>query len=738
VQPQQTAPGTATPDAAPLARPALHGYGAAVVAVVVMTLLRLALNPLLGETAPFMTFWIALVFTGWYGGFGPAFLAIGLSALSAAAFFLPPAGSLAVTSFRDQMSLLTFVVGGTAVGIIGEAGRRALLRAAEAHRGNAEILASISDGVVVVDNDWRYTFANDQALAILGKPREELIGRKTWEVFPEIRQSPSYPFLQSVMERREKDQLEFHSPAVGRWLNQVAYPSADGVTIYFQDVTARRAAEEERRRAQDLLGITLRSIGDAVITTDTAARVQFLNSIAESLTGWTEEEARGRPCAEVFRIINETSRDVVESPVDRVIREGNIVGLANHTLLIARDGTERPIDDSGAPIRGADGSLHGVVLVFRDITERKREEAERDRLLRALQAQRDRMDSLVASVPGVVWEAWGVPDEESQRINFVSDYVEPMLGYTREEWLSTPNFWFTIVHPDDQTAAGAVANRLFTSGEPGSNIFRWVRKDGRAIWVEGQSVTILDENGSPAGMRGVTLDITERVQAQEERDRHLREIEELNTRLQRAMRETHHRVKNNLQVITALVEMQRMLHAETVPVSELQRLMQHIQALAAIHDMLTGQARALGNADTISVRVTLERIVPMMEAILGGRPVRLHVRDADLPVRQGTSLAVLVNELVSNATKHGQGEICVSFHAEDGRATLTVEDDGPGFPPDFHPSSSGNTGMELIESLARWDLRGDTRYENLPGGGARVTVTFPLPERESSVWEERA
>src|SRR5690606_2758031 len=122
---------------------------------------------------------------------------------------------------------------------------------------------------------------------------------------------------------------------------------------------------------------TLESIGDAVIATDVQGRVAFMNPIAEHLTGWKLEDALGRSCAEVFRIINEGSRRTVESPVSRVLADGTIVGLANHTLLIAANGTERPIDDSGAPIRDRAGRIIGVVLVFRDITERRRMESER-------------------------------------------------------------------------------------------------------------------------------------------------------------------------------------------------------------------------------------------------------------------------------------------------------------------------------------------------------------------------
>ncbi len=118
----------------------------------------------------------------------------------------------------------------------------------------------------------------------------------------------------------------------------------------------------------------LTGIGDAVIATDANGRVVFMNPVAESLCGWTGAEAAGRSLVEVFRIVNEHTREPVESPVERVLADGVVIGLANHTLLVARNGAERPIDDSGAPIRDADGEIDGVVLVFRDVTERRRYE----------------------------------------------------------------------------------------------------------------------------------------------------------------------------------------------------------------------------------------------------------------------------------------------------------------------------------------------------------------------------
>ncbi|HTQ06718.1 MAG TPA: ATP-binding protein [Polyangiaceae bacterium] len=151
----------------------------------------------------------------------------------------------------------------------------------------------------------------------------------------------------------------------------------------------RLEAEEEARR---WFTTTLRSIGDAVIATDPAGMVTFMNPVAETITGWPEAEARGRPLDDVFQIFSERTRAVVESPVTKVLREGTVVGLANHTILRSRRGTEVPIDDSGAPIRNERGALIGVVMVFRDVSADKADRARRDFLSQAGEALVSSMD----------------------------------------------------------------------------------------------------------------------------------------------------------------------------------------------------------------------------------------------------------------------------------------------------------------------------------------------------------
>jgi PAS domain S-box-containing protein len=159
-------------------------------------------------------------------------------------------------------------------------------------------------------------------------------------------------------------------------LRCTAFNSQQYIIAVVRDISARKEAEDALAAEKERLAVTLRSIGDGVITTDTAGRVMLLNAVAETLTGWRQHEAVGRPLPEIFHIINEKTGAICANPVDKVIATGASVELANHTALIARDGTGRSIADSGAPIMDKDGGIIGMVLVFRDVTEKQRTDQE--------------------------------------------------------------------------------------------------------------------------------------------------------------------------------------------------------------------------------------------------------------------------------------------------------------------------------------------------------------------------
>src|SRR3954469_10588411 len=172
---------------------------------------------------------------------------------------------------------------------------------------------------------------------------------------------------------------QFANGGFNGFVGLLAYFFTAALVIGFGAAARRANARANERR--ELLRITLVSIGDAVISTDVEARGRSMNAAAETLTGWSERDALGRPLDDVFRIVNEDTREPVSSPATRALRDGVVVGLTDHTVLIGKDGEERPIDDSAAPIRDEHGRVSGCVLIFRDIAAQRHVERERARQL---------------------------------------------------------------------------------------------------------------------------------------------------------------------------------------------------------------------------------------------------------------------------------------------------------------------------------------------------------------------
>ncbi len=284
-----------------------------------------------------------------------------------------------------------------------------------------------------------------------------------------------------------------------------------GVSLFVVGSVALIAMMESLRSARaklaaqnDLLKITFSSIGDGVITTDTDSCVLEMNSVAERLTGWSPAEARGRPLEEVFNIINESTRLKVDNPATRVLRDGIIVGLANHTLLIARDGTEKPIGDSAAPITGPDGSVTGCVLVFRDVTETKRLEKQ---VLEQLNAAR-----LLASVVQSSQDAI-VSKTLEGKVETWNSGAEEIFGYTASEMVGESIL--KLIPPERRNEEDLIISRIRAGERVEHYETTRLRKDGRTIQVSLTISPVVDEEGQIIGASKIARDITDQRLAQD-------------------------------------------------------------------------------------------------------------------------------------------------------------------------------------------------------------------------------
>jgi PAS domain S-box-containing protein len=276
-----------------------------------------------------------------------------------------------------------------------------------------------------------------------------------------------------------------------RRLRSVALQNARAILLARQEAERELAAERERLR------ITLASIGDAVISTDAEGRVTYLNGVAETLTGWTQAEAAGQPLPDVFHIVNEQTRQPAENPALKALREGVVVGLANHTVLIARDGTEWPIDDSAAPMRDESGNPVGVVLVFRDVTERRRAAEVQARLAAIVESSQD---AIISKTLDSIIRTWNAG-------------AERLFGYKAEETVGRS---ITLLIPPDRLHEEQEILDRLSRGERIEH-YETVRvtKDGRRLDISLTISPVRDAEGRIIGASKIARNVTERKRAEE-------------------------------------------------------------------------------------------------------------------------------------------------------------------------------------------------------------------------------
>ncbi len=282
-------------------------------------------------------------------------------------------------------------------------------------RSSVENRLTIMREVIAKYDEQGFSAAQEDMQSDRGKRAMDLLRER----IDELTQA-EHAFL---LQRAQQSHSSFQTAVTSGVISAVLGVLAVGLLSYFvvRGIRDRDRSAEIIHREREQLEITLKSIGDGVIATDPQGRVILLNPIAIELTGWTQEEAAGQDLATVFHIVNEATGEIVENPVQRALEHGTIVGLANHTELIARDGSRRAIADSAAPIRGLKGDVHGAVLVFRDVSEdRKAENALRE------------SEAFKTAILNTALDAMITCDHVGRIIEF-NPAAERIFGYTRAE-----------------------------------------------------------------------------------------------------------------------------------------------------------------------------------------------------------------------------------------------------------------------------------------------------------------
>ena len=338
-------------------------------------------------------------------------------------------------------------------------------------------------------------------------------------------------------------------------------------------------------REQFLL-TALASIGDGVIATNVQGRVTFLNAVAEALTGWSLAEAAGQPLEDVFRIVSEARRETAENPALRALREGSIVGLANHSVLIAKKGTEHPIDDSAAPVRDGRGRMVGCVLVFRDVTAQRKAERARA-LLAAIVSDSD--DAIVSKTLDGTILSWNAA-------------AQRLYGYSAAEAVGQP---IDLIVPEDRRdEERAILEQLREGQRIDHYETERVARDGHRIDVSLTISPLRDEYGSIVGASKVARDITERKRAEER-------LREDDRRKDEFIAILAHELRNPLAAICTGLEIMNGAKPDTARLEQIRAMMarQSRQLVAMVDDLLEISRITRGKLELHKTRVTLADIV---------------------------------------------------------------------------------------------------------------------------------
>lgn len=532
--------------------------------------------------------------------------------------------------------------------------------------------------------------------------------------------------------------------------------SAVEIAIY------KHSVETKIKENRQWLQTTLTSIGDGVIATDVKGCVKFMNPVAETLTGWSQEDAMGLPLVDIFHIVNEQSREIVENPVQKVIETGQIVGLANHTVLISRDGREIPIKDSGAPILLDNDQLKGVVLVFQDDTEARAAE----NLLR--QAN----ERLLLAMESADEGSWGI-DEKTRQMHF-DPLCFKILGFDSPITDNPHQWWLNRIHQEDRQQVENWLEEITHTVKGQFNLdYRIADKDDNYLWLNSRANIIHadDYNTNSNLIIGIVRNITERKKEQQEKElleaqlRQAQKVEAVGT----LAGGIAHDFNNILASIIGFTELSldetekgSMLHENLCDI-----LASGMRARDLVRQILMFSRHIECEFEDLNLNTLVTESLKMMRATI---PTYIDIVEdvSDLPI---TILgnATQINQILVNLCTNGfhaisntSGQLTIQLDTvtlADGTRThladippgsyarLTVEDSGKGIPPElidkiFDPyfttkdqDKGTGLGLSIVHGIVKAHS-GNILVDSQQGEGTTFSVFLPLADQTTSDTKE--
>jgi len=478
-------------------------------------------------------------------------------------------------------------------------------------------------------------------------------------------------------------------------------------------------------RSEERWTATLGSIGEAVIATDSEARVTFLNPIAADLTGWQPEEALNQPIGNVLKLINETSGMTADNEVLRVLKEKQVLAVANHVDLVTRDGREIAVEHSAAPILAGEGEVIGVVLVFRDVAARRQEQVETAEQAALLELTQDSV--FVIDIEGTVL--------------FWSRGAEAMLGYTKAQ--AVGKIAHELLRTEFPQPFTEIIAELMRAGHWEGDLIKTAR-DGKQVVVAGRWALQWGKRDQAPRVLIINSDITERKHGEELLVLQREQLRALAERLQWVREEDRKQVARDLhdqigQILTS-IKMDLTWMTRHLPESEgdvLARLRESIQSIndgvKAVRAICSGLRP--GVLDDLGLAAAIEWQASDFASRNGVHcQVSVPIVDLHMDGDRATAAFRIFQECLTNVIRHAQAKtVRIDLCQEDENILLVVEDDGIGFRQSESSNALGSLGLLGMRERAQF-CGGDVQISSSPGNGTKVTVRVPvdIPRAERS------
>jgi PAS domain S-box-containing protein len=748
-----------------------YRYGLAVIAAVVAVLVTALLWEFLHD-GPFILLVGAVVVSAWQGGFLPGILCAAISIIMIDFFVIEPRFIL----FAVQRDIIQFVVYGLTAGLISwmEQRRRHSETALRKLRDELEvILDSVNDGITVQDAKGNVVFANAASASITGQPTKAMLDtpinqlQERYELLNEDETSLSYSEMprHQVFITGKSAELTFglkaQDRAEVRWITLNSSPIFDAqgkvrlAVNVMRDVTEKRGIEKQRhdlttrlelqqRHMEDILnnipGIVYESSGGEDVAEQP---LMFISRYAEPMLGYPLSDLESAPNF-WHKVVHPEDWSVALQLINKSYNGSEPQSVPFRCITADR----RTIytESYNGVITGLDGRPTGTCGIILDVTERRHQEAEIQRLNALIDYERRRLATIISNVPGIVFESSGSPVNGPQRMDFISDYIQKMLGYSPNDGVKDPNFWPKIVIREDWEAAQQQAVEIYSKAQSGKLQFRCIASDGRIVHMEAY-FSVIGE-GESLGTVGVMMDVTERRLIEKGLNDYANELRQSNEDLERFAYVASHDLQEPLRMVTSYLQLVEQRYTQQLDNDAREFIAFAVDGASRmktlIDDLLaySGIQRNQSEFERVSLQAVLDHVLYNLQ---------LTIEDTDAIITYDTlpelnanraQMTQLLQNLIGNALKF-RGErapkIRIEAKREQSNWHITVSDNGIGIEVEYlerifvifqrlHARNEyPGTGIGLAICKKVVEKHGGHIYaRSLPGEGTTFHIIIPV------------